>query len=84
MREAVTDVSTMGDTSVTELLEIAAALRRAEPGLPHWPWHACVECGFGFRAAKVDGRRKHARPEVRYCSNACQQRAYRKRSAASV
>lgn len=61
-------------------------------------WHVCEECGCGFRLQMFDKetgellrsrttgqdvRFRHRRDDVRYCSNACRQKAYRQRKAVS-
>lgn len=62
-------------------------------------WNVCEECGCGFRLQMFDKetgepllrrepgqdvRFTHRRDDVRYCSNACRQKAYRQRKAGAA
>jgi len=61
------DVARSEHVSVEKLLESGA---RAVHGVPT---RACDGCGIDFEAERRDGNRQ------RFCSNACKQKAYRRR-----
>lgn len=48
------------------------------------PWNKCLGPGCENSVNEyVEGRRLFKREDARYCSNACRQRAYRKRKSAA-
>ena len=44
-------------------------------------WNKCLECNYSVHEHMGPNPWKLKREDARYCSNACRQRAYRKRKA---